>query len=80
LCNKAAAGGTRAPISGQALIDRTFGGQLPNLATPAARGWPDRARSIGFGLMTGVAIGLEVVDKFDPIFGPLGPFGGSPAQ
>ncbi len=75
----AAAGGFQTPISGQAMIDRTLGGQLSDLATPAARGWPDRARDLGIMGLSGVATGLEVMDQFDPVFGPNGFFGASPA-
>ncbi|MEP2785052.1 MAG: hypothetical protein ABJO67_16025 [Pseudoruegeria sp.] len=74
----AAAGGFRTQISGQPMIDRTLGGQLPDLATPAARGWPERARGLGIMGLSGVATGLEAMDQFDPIFGPNGFFGASP--
>ncbi len=65
-------GGTRVQISGQPLIDRTFGGQLPDLASSAARSWPDRAAGFGLTVLGGAAVGLEFMDNFDPIFGPNG--------
>ena len=74
----AAAGGFRTKISGQPMIDRTLGGQLPELATPSARGWSGRARDLGLMGLSGVATGLEVLDQFDPVFGPNGFFGASP--
>lgn len=70
----AAAGGFRTPISGQQLIDRTRGGQLPDLATSSARGWPDRAKGLGLGVLSGVATGLEIMDIGDPLLGPMGFF------
>ena len=68
----AAAGGTRTPISGRDLIDRTYGGALPDLATPFARSWPDRVRGLGLGALSGIATGLGVLDYADPFFGPIG--------
>lgn len=51
--------------------------QLPDLATPAARGWSDRARDLGIMGLSGVAYGLEALDLVDPVFGPIGILGPS---
>lgn len=75
-----AVGGFRTPISGQPMIDRTLGGQLTDLATPAARGWPSRALDLGLLGISGLAAGLETLDQIDPIFGPNGVFGASPME
>jgi hypothetical protein len=70
-------GGTKIIVSGQTTIDRTFGGQLPDLATDYAKGWGDKASEYGLTALSGVAVGLEVIDYADPIFGPMGILGGA---
>ena len=74
-------GGTHNPISGRALIDRTYGGQLQDLATPAARSWGQTLKDFGvLQVAPAVIFGLEVLDQVDPIFGPNGILGSSPAH
>ena len=48
------------------MIGRTLGGQLPDLATTAARNWAGRAQELGLVGLSGVATGLEVIEAFSP--------------
>jgi RHS repeat-associated protein len=60
----AAAGGTRVPISGGALIDRSLGGTLPDLASPNSMRWPE---IVAGGLSTVLGSIGSVLDRFpDP--------------
>ena len=68
------AGGYRVPISGEAMIDRTLGGALPDLATPYAKSWSDTAYDLGISSVFAAGVALEILDFGDPLFGPIGIF------
>ncbi|WP_420793564.1 hypothetical protein [Roseinatronobacter alkalisoli] len=56
-------GGTRVPISENRVVDRTLGGQLPDLATQGARSWPQRAADAMDKVFESRTFGL--IDAFD---------------
>jgi hypothetical protein len=60
----AAHGGTRSPITENRIIDRTMGGQYPDLATEGAKSWPQRAAKAIETVLDSRT--FAVIDMFDP--------------
>lgn len=59
---------------------RIVGRRHSDLAIPFVVGWVEKAGGLGSFAVSALATGLEALVYGDPLFAPIGIFGGSPAQ